>query len=267
MSRLTHNGVEVLAKLGQAAKQTRYAAAVALNRTLFAVKEAEAAEMDRVFDRPTPYVRKSVRVLKLDLRDERSEGRVMIDSDYYSERGVPAEKILRTQILGGDRHQKRFEVALRRAHIMYADEVAVPSPHAPRDRYGNVPGSYITKLLSYLRAFSEQGYKANITDRRRAALKAGTRRSRGVEFFVSGGPGTWYGAGAWRQGRSQNLHRGIWMKTHTGFGAAIKPIFFFVDAANYERRFKFYDVATRTIERTLAPEFDRALDQAWRSVR
>lgn len=267
MSKLIHNGATILRTLQNAAKQTRYAAVLAINRTLFAVQDAERREIDLVFDRPTPYIRKSVRVEKLDLRDERGEGAVVIDSSYFSERGVPAEKILRTQIQGGDRHQKRFEVVLRRAHIMYADEVAVPTPHAPRDRYGNVPGSYITRLLSYLRAFSEQGYTANITDKRRARLKAGTARSRGVEFFVSRGPGTWYGAGAWQQGRYQNLHRGIWMKTHSGFGTAIKPIFLFVDAANYERRFKFYDVASRTIDKTLAPEFDKALDQAWRTVR
>lgn len=145
--------------------------------------DAVRAEMQAVFDRPTPYVLRGVYVAPL--ADENS---ATVDWRPGSLGAIPTEKILRAQVEGGPRRFKRFEkmLGLPNSHK------AVPGRWARLDAYGNISGSQIVSILSALRAFPEVGYTANINRAREAkryarALRAGrepTSRQTRTYFMV-----------------------------------------------------------------------------------
>ena len=67
--KIEHNIDAVIANLSGQQKQVKYAAAVALTRTAASIKAGLPAELDRVFDRPTPFTKRGV-YLKAARRDE-----------------------------------------------------------------------------------------------------------------------------------------------------------------------------------------------------
>ncbi|MBF0400739.1 MAG: hypothetical protein HQL90_08225, partial [Magnetococcales bacterium] len=89
------------------AKQIPFATSLALNRTAQVVKEELKREMRSIFDRPTPFVMDSLRII---LSDKKSlEAKVwfknppnMWDKEHY----------LAPQVYGGGRPFKRFEQLL-----------------------------------------------------------------------------------------------------------------------------------------------------------
>ena len=131
-------------------------------------------------------------------------------------------------------------------------------PHM--DAFGNVRGSFLVQLLSYLQAFGEQGYRANMTDKRRANL-AGKRGAKitGVEYFISRGPGMWYG-------RQQRLPAGIWSRTGT-HGSDIKPVFMFVNAGSYRKLIDMERIARSIVAKVWDVEFTAAMAEAMRTAR
>ena len=58
--KIEHNIDVVLAKLSGQQRQVSYAAAVALTRTAAQIKAALPSELDRVFDRPTPFTKRGI---------------------------------------------------------------------------------------------------------------------------------------------------------------------------------------------------------------
>lgn len=234
-----------------ATTQVRYATSRALNAIAQRVVEAEQHEMRDVFDRPKPYTLNSLRVIRSTRQDLTA---TVTFREPWGKGQIPAYKYLHAQIYGGPRSEKRFEVALRKAGVMPPGFVAVPGSGVRLDAYGNVPGSVIVQLLAWFRAFPEEGYRANITDAGRARMQRGGRRKYGRGYFV-GFPG---------DGR---LPFGIWERTRTGFGSAIKPIFLFVPLTQYEAIFDFEYVGRKVVEREFAPTFDRELAAALATAR
>ena len=160
---------ESLGKLS--GKQARTAYAAALNDAGFQVRRVMRNEIRSVFDRPTPYVANSVYVRKATA--ERMS--VAIEPTYYGGKGIDPQQILQAQEFGGTRRDKRSEVALRRAGILPSGfQTAIPRIPYPGsdDGRGNLRGSFIVQLLSYFQTFGEQGYRANMTARRRAVMLA-----------------------------------------------------------------------------------------------
>lgn len=233
--------------------QVPFAASKTLNAVAQKVLEAEQHEMRDVFDRPKPYTLNSLRVIRSTKRDLQA---VVTFREAFGKAQIPASKYLAPQIKGGSRREKRFEVALRRAGVMPNGYRAVPGQGLRLDAYGNVPGATIVRILSYFKAFPEAGYKANITDRRRAQLKRGTRTKFGMEMFV----------GRPADGR---LPFGIWQRdTARAWGASrLRPIFLFVDWTQYEAIFDFEYVGRKTVEREFGPTWDRELAAAVASAR
>lgn len=232
--------------------QVPFATSRALNAVAEKVVEAERHEMRDVFDRPTPYTLGSLRVIRS--TKQRLEA-VVTFKEAFGKAQVPASKYLAPNIKGGSRREKRFEAALRRAGVMPAGYRAVPGSGIRLDAYGNVPGSVIVKLLSYFKAFPEAGYRANITDKRKASMARGRAGKRyGTAYFV-GRPG------------DGKLPFGIWERTTTGFGSAIRPVFLFVGWAQYQAIFDFEYVGRKTVEREFEPAFDRELSAAVASAR
>lgn len=230
------------------ASQIPFATSLAINRTAGRVKDAEYKEMVDVFDRPTPYTLNSLYVLPSTKQDLRAV--VALKDQGAAGKGTAADKYLTPEIKGGGRVLKRFERAFRAAGVLPDGYYIVPGAGAPLDAYGNVPPSFIVKILSYFKAFGEQGYHANIRDKRRAKLK-----SQGIEYFASkDGVGP---AGG-------KLPPGVWMRVSHATGGAfggsssLKPIFIFVKSVLYPQRFDFQYVAQQTIAREFPDQMKAA---------
>lgn len=255
------NFPEVQRWIDTVGKQARYAASVAMNTT---TKDAQAvikAALPRVFDRPTPYIINAIRITTYAKPGALT---TVLEPAYMGGKGVDPQKILAAEIFGGQRRLKRSEVALQRAGILPPGYVTVPGDAAPLDEYGNIKGSFIVQLLSYFAAFSEQGYRANMTDKRKAKLAkrgvtaSGYRIIGGVEYFVA--------YGNLRGGRGGHLHPGIWSRSGI-HGATIKPILMFVPRASYKPRFDFIGLGVKTIRERFPSNFAAAFADAMRTAR
>jgi len=244
-----------------AADQVPFALAKALTRTAKEVEAAERKGMPEDLHAPTRFTLNANFVRPATKR--KLEAQVLLKDTG----DAAARQYLKTQIEGGTRGQKRFERALQAKGLMPKGFVAVPGAAAPRDEAGNVPRQFIVQLLSYLQAFSEQGYSANMTAKKKAKLadkrrgESGFMRINGVAYFVSHGKGTRFGKGSWAHGRRQHLAPGIWAKTGT-HGAEVKPVFLFVASASYAPRFQFVERATEVINQRLVPNWRAAWHEA-----
>lgn len=218
-----------LAKL--AGPQARTAYAKALNDTGFQVRRQMQAEMARVFDRPTPYVLKSSFVQQA--TPNKLSVRIAPENQRDSP-GVDPQKILQAQEFGGRRRDKRSEVALRRAGILpsgYQTSIPrVPYPGSDDGR-GNLRGAFMVQLISYFQASPEQGYSANMSDKRKRAIHKGNKRTTGRRYFVS------YG-----RLRGHHLAPGIWAASGTG-GVDVRPVVMFVRVGTYKPRLSMERIA------------------------
>lgn len=238
-----------------AQKQIPYATALALTRTAQDIKQAEYAEMQKVFDRPTPYTLQSL-YLKPATKQSLE---AMVYFKEFAGKGTPAKKYLHPEIQGGERNLKRFESALKRVGVLPDGMYITPGSACPLDAYGNIPGSFIVQILSYFRAFGEQGYRANITEKKKQKIKSGTKRSKGFEYFISYGKGTW--------GGRQHLTAGIYKRTGFSWGSNIKPIFMFVRKPAYKPRFRFYELAKEITNKKFIPNLSLAIHEAKETAR
>ena len=238
---------ELLRQLhGLTGQQAARAYAKALNDTGFQVRRAMQDEMRSVFDRPTDYILRSPRV-KMATPDRLS---VTIEPAYMGGKGVDPQKILQAQGHGGVRRDKRSEVALRRAGILPAGmQTAIPETPYPGsdDGRGNLRGAFLVQLLSYFQAFGEQGYRANMTDKRKRSIHKGGKRAEGRRYFVSYGRmrgGARTTAKGEADGRTQHLAPGIWAAAGPG-GVDVRPVLLFVRRASYRVRLDMDKVAKR----------------------
>lgn len=242
------NAVEISRRFqDMARKQVNYATARALSRTAVVVKAAEVREMKDVFDRPTPYTLNSVYVKSA--TKQNLSARVWLKDD--TSKGTPANKFLGPQIAGGLRGLKRFEKALRSKGYLPDGMIAVPASGAKLDAYGNMDRGQIVQMLSYLNAFGEEGYRANMNEKKRKAF----RKRKSAAYFV-GRP------------RGGKLPLGVWQRISAANVNVLKPILLFVDAPRYEsERFDFFYVAEITVKKTFKPELKASLEQAWATAR
>lgn len=253
-------------------KQLRFAGARALNDVGFAARNAVIAEMGRVFDRPTPFVLRSLRLLPA--RPDKLS--VILFPDSPGGKAVDPTDVLRAEVLGGARKLKRSERAFQRIGVLPQGKVMVPAAAAPRDSYGNVPGPFIVRLLSYFQAFGEQGYRANMKAAgiRRLAGRANPRMGPprrfahigGVEYFISRGRGEFTGRGSWRNGQQQHLPAGIWQRSGT-HGSDVKPVFLFVNAPRYAQRLRMGEIIAEVVQRELPQRFHQRLTAALATAR
>jgi hypothetical protein len=229
--------------------EVKQAIAKALTDSAFEGRRVVQQDMDKSFNGVTPYIRKSVFVTPATPNNLTA----IIEPRYMGGKGVDPQNILRASIFGGERKLKRSEVAFLRAGILPAGYAIVPGDACPLDQYGNVRGGFVVQLISYLKAFGEQGYKANMSDKRKAKLAnrgrtaGGYSRVNGVEYFVS--------YGKLRGGRGgSHLHPGIWSRTGT-HGSDIKPILMFVKTPKYGKRLDFFDKPVKAALDKFNPRF------------
>lgn len=250
------DGVDFFAR---AERQMPYAASVALNRVAVAAHQAVNEQILRVFDRPTPYTQRALRVI----RATKENLTARVDFREGAGKGTAADRYLGPQVYGGGRRKKRMELALGRVG---PGGYYVPGAGAELDAYGNISRGQIVRMMSYLQAFGEQGYRANATARSRARTakvgrsEAGYRRINGVVYFVSRGKGTMSG------NREQRLPAGVWRKSGT-HGADVKPVLLAVENPSYTPRLPFYETVEQVYGERFDAEYSTALDAALATAR
>lgn len=255
---------------GLSKEQLAKATAGAINMGAGRLRNAMQEEMRSVFDRPTPYILRSVQVHK---RATASDLNALVAPTYMGGKGIDPQQILRAQEMGGRRHDKRSEKALRRAGILPngyqtaipRDEDGGPFPGSDDGR-GNLKGSFLVQLISYFQAFGEQGYRSNMTDKRKQAIhQRGGKKARfvgpvrGHRFFVAYGRDR-DGARRTHKGdfdvRTSHLRPGIWAASGTG-GVDLRPVLLFVRTGDYTPRISLDVVRERSGVEELVPRWIR----------
>jgi hypothetical protein len=254
--RLKITGLDALkSKLGDLRQnQLPNALRDALNATAEGIQTAEIEKMKEVFDRPTSYTLNATYVKYASMQKLSAE----VGFREFAGKGTPAHKYLSPQIYGGDRNLKRFEKALQAKGVLPQGMFAVPGKGASLNGNGNMSAAQIIQILSYFDAFGEQGYKANMTDTKRAKMAKGTKKSgSSLTYFVSKGPGS-----VNINGKPQHLPAGIYARFGFTWGSGIKCIIRFVKKPSYQKRFPFFETAEKYADRVFLTKLSGAVDRA-----
>ncbi|TAK50249.1 MAG: hypothetical protein EPO23_03320 [Xanthobacteraceae bacterium] len=215
----------------------------ALNDTANDIKDAEVAEMARVFDRPTRFTLNALYV-KFSSKSNLTAAVLFKDGGA----SIPAWRYLGPEVEGGSRRQKSYERRLVQFGAMRQDEVAVPAQGIKVDQYGNIPGStwqIIMADLGYMRDPNQ-----NSTARSRTGRK-GKARGRYMVLRPDAALG--------HPNLVRNVPPGIYWRQSGS--RAIVPVIAFVRAANYKPRLPFYDIAKRVMQQRFAENFRKAMAQ------
>jgi hypothetical protein len=245
-------------------EQFPYAMARTLTKIAQNTQVSEYLSMQREFDRPTPYVLNSLYIRPCS-KTAIEKGAEVGFKDYMgggtNKRGA---NIVEPHASGGDRNTKAFENALRKMGILDNDLYVTPSASCKLDAYGNIPAGLIVQIMSYFKAFPDSGFRSNITDKRKAKLKAGRQTKKrvtlGYEYFVSHGSG--FGSGG------QHLPPGIYYK-RTGVGKTgnLTRIFQFVKKPQYRKRFPFTETAKEIFNRDFKPIINEMMNEALKTAK
>ncbi|MGA1846892.1 hypothetical protein [Deferribacter abyssi] len=241
-------------------KNVRKAIRNTINDTLFELKGTRKKEgtlveaMAKRFDRPRmSFLRRAFRVEKAS--DTKLQGSIALRDDSLG-KGSRFIDVYGHHFTGGERPEKRFELALQHFGIIGKHERVVMGKYMPKDQYGNFSAGFYTKLMSYLRLHWKAGYAANMTDYRRSKVekkklvKYGKGKNapkymtyKGKAYFII----TKHTLS--RGGRfKSHLHPGIYEKTGI-HGFEIKPVLLFVSKAVYKKIFDIDELANRLIDK------------------
>jgi hypothetical protein len=208
----------------------------AVERTGRYVYGALRSEMEESFDRPTRWTMQAVQINRATA--DRPWFSVWINED--PNKGTPGVKYLSPQIEGGPRNHKRFERALILRGLMPQTAYAVPGKQAPLDQHGNVPVSFVVRVLSDLQAFGDRGYRKNRRGKRRGARRTNY-------FFVPA--------------LGSSLKPGVYWHMPNGL---LGVAFAFVSRPAYARRYDFYGTADRAFHRVALRHMTEELERAVR---
>jgi len=244
-------GLKKLQKKLQAyPKQAAFAMSLALNETAKNIQHAQKAELKKVFKNPTRWTVNGFRIRYA--KRNRLLAKVFFKNEYQSGGNSNAEEYLMPHIKGGGRKLKNSERLFQRAGVLPMGMYMVPGKGVETNAHGNVKAGTINKMLSYFKAFPEAGYRANITDEKRARQAKGTKKKYGVAYFV---------------GRPGGAPLGIWRRINAGFGTEIRPMFIFVRTPKYRKRYNFDGVTERTFDRRFNLNFKRSMVKTLRTMR
>ena len=250
MLHLEINTLEVLAKMESQAKQIAYATMVALNKTAEQAKSEILTEVDRVFDRPTPWTRNSLRIKYA------TKANLSAEVAFKDRAATDASRsVLQPHAFGGKRHYKAFEARLLGMGILPSGWNAVPGAAAQLDGFGNMAQGQINQILNVMTSYAAGGGSKTIDRLAKGNKKKGVY---GFEYFV-------LPPGANPPGK--HLPPGIYQRVATGFGTSLKPVLVFVKQANYKTRLDFYGIGQRVVDRDLQSNFKQAIEQAIATAR
>lgn len=193
--------------------------------------------------------------------------------------GLNVDKTLGHLFKGGSREWKGIEWRFKERGLLPRFMAMVPGPACPLDANGNIPKDFLMQMLAYFEAFRDP--KQNMGAGRRAEyLKRQTqvagRQSNsagatinGIEYFISRGPGQWFGGGSWKRGKMQHLAPGIWQRVRHGSGGRsfVRPMILFVrQPTGYRRYFDLEAIAQAAYDRHWQAEWERAFEIAMRTA-
>jgi len=224
----------------KADKQVAFATAVALTKTAIIAKGEIEEEMARVFDRPTKFTMKSLRIIPA----KKDKLFAAVDMKNEADKAAPATTWLNPQIDGGGRRDKASERSLRGRGILPAGKFIAPGRNAKLDRFGNLSRGAIIKALSGIGGLSEQGYTANASSSTRSKRKGNAKT-----YFVMKRGSTPIGI-AERTSRNR-----------------MQVLIAFTRRPSYSRRLNFYGVGNKAIDKNLADEFRKAYAKAIATAR
>lgn len=222
--------------------QLPFAIALALTRTAKDVEAELKREITRVFVNPKKqtiegtYIvpaKKTNLVARIGLKDK--GGRAIAVSQY-----------LAAEIKGGIRKIKRYEKALQFIGALPPGFVTAPGAAAKMDANGNMDSKQLFQILSFFKAFPENGYRKNMSAAGRNRMMKGKRGVGGYTYFV-GSPKVGAMLGIWE------------VSTAT---REIRPVLIFIKEARYKPVFKFYEVARRIAIQRFPIQFGVAWRQA-----
>ena len=214
------------------------ALADALNHTANQARIALRAEMESVFDRPTPWVLNSIRVLNA--TPKKPVAALWVNDGKLGGKGKGFDYWFLPQVFGGKRLNKGSEKMLRSLGVMRPGQSIVPTDATPLDASGGINRGWMIQVLSGLRAFKKSGSDHNATDSQRSKAKGHAKR-----FFVIKRGKTPIGI-AERLGEGRNNIRVVLQFSRR------KP--------QYRGRFRFHDVVRRVDENDA--QFEANIDKA-----
>lgn len=145
-------------KLSFSQQQTHKLMAVTLTQAAYNVQKEIQAEMQRVFDRPTPFVLRSVYVRQAKVLGDSVAPAIVGIRGSTGGKVSPAHALY-AEVAGGVRRRKASESMFTRMRLPGASTLGywAPGSGAPRDQYGNIPGKTIRGILSALQLWEKQG--------------------------------------------------------------------------------------------------------------
>lgn len=213
-----------------------FVVSTAINMTMKQVKQDMRDHMAQVFDAPTPFTLNSLQTFPFATKD--NPVAVLRFRDFAG-KGTPAGKYLAPEIYGGGRRLKSFEKALQNAGLlpqgMYTAPAKPGGPNnqgAPLDQYGGIKGSYLNRMVSYLRA--------NRDGTQNRAYGKG-RKSKALQWFVVNKEGN-------------GLPLGIYERKAGSVHMVIK----YVQPPQYKVRFKFEQTAQASAKVHLPKNTEKA---------
>lgn len=209
-----------------------------LTATAAEAQKAFKESVSSVFDRPKPFTVNSTYI-------ERATAENLSATVGFKEKSnsdIGAGKYLQAELHGGERADKRFERALQAAGLLPKGYQATPGPSARLDAYGNQSRADIEKILTSLKAFTENGYLAE---------KSGKRKGRLQDFFVVR-PGE----------RRGGLHPGIFQYVGEGKGRAVRKVMNFVPSTRYFARINMEAIVIATINEHFERLFIRYTEES-----
>lgn len=211
-------------------KQISFATSVALNGTGKAVVDAMPSEIERKFDRPTPFTKRGVRILKYANKSDLSATVGFMDAQA---------KYMQYQIDGGDRQPGPRGIKL--------------PGNITLNSFGNIPRGVIDQL----KEAAKSGKLSRAIGKRIGAHGDRRKGSEPVELFL----------GTPRGGRWDNAPMGIWRRIPGKPGKLVPVVLFENKPAHYKPKFDFGSKAVEIVHREWNRQAQRALDYALRTAR
>lgn len=247
---LSVDSLNVSRALDISQKQTAFAISVTLNKLANQSRDLIKSDMQKVFDRPTPFFLNSLRVIPA--KKTNLEATI-----WFKDRSGDLEPMALPHIDGGQRRMKPMERRLQIAGLLPNDWQVVPGEGAAFDSYGNMSRGQISLILNVLRTYREAGYnKANHATIQR--LKKGTKKNYGYEIWVN--------TVSYGRGKTKRLLPGVYKRVSTPFGSSLKPLLIFTRKGTYKKRLQFYetvqDVVSQNFNMVFIESFNRAMSTA-----
>ncbi len=240
MFKVTSNIDAVLQETRLMVPQHRFAMAVALTRTAKDVEKGIYAEMDRVWDKPTPFSKRSLFVKPA--RKDDLAAVVEIKDRFPSKATYTPDETYKHQFFEGQRKRKGIERYAERAGLISSSEWLVPASGARLDAYGNMARGQVAQMMSQLRlGLDASSWRSGST------RSKGNRKRSGEMFWSRGG----------------HLKRGVWMRK----GSALTMVMAVVRKVRYQPRIDMPRVAEGIADVRFPAHLEVETAKAWATAR